>query len=93
MPLAYSVQPPTEEPLRLAMTGMLHRLLGLGDVLEILLRAEAELLRLGEVGERFGEALGAVLQVMVQLGAVLAQLLLEERVEHDGATRRRLPSA
>ena len=46
--------------------GDFHRLLGLGDVLEVFLRAEAEFLRFGEIGERFGEAVGAVLQVLCE---------------------------
>ncbi len=66
------------------MTGMRTACLACGDVLEILLRPEVKLLRLGEVGERLGEAFRAVLHVVVQFGAVLAQLLLEQRIEHDG---------
>ena len=85
MSLAYSVQPPAEEPFRLAMTGMRTACLAWAMCLRYSSGPEAELLRLREVGERFGKALGAVLQVVVQLGAVLAQLLLEERVQHHGA--------
>ena len=90
--LAYSVQPPVEEPFRLAMIGNARRLFGLGDVLEIFLRAEVKFLRLGEISERFREAFGAVLQMVLQFGAVLAQLLLEQRVQHHRRGARRLPS-
>ena len=46
-------------------------------MIKIFLRPEAEIVRLGEIGQRLGKALGALLQVLVQFQAVLPQLFLD----------------
>jgi hypothetical protein len=46
--------------------------------------AEMKGLRLRKIGERLGETFRALLHALVQLGPVLAQLLLEQRVKHHG---------
>ncbi len=46
-------------------------------------RAQVEDLRLGEVGEGLGEAIGAKLAVVVQLQPLPANLLLKQGVEDD----------
>ena len=63
------------------MIGMSHRRFRLRDVLEIFLRAELELVRLGKISQRLGEAFRALLQMMMQFQPVLAQLLLEQRIK------------
>ena len=51
---------------------------------EILLGAEAEILRLGKIGQRLGKTFGPLLEVVNEFGAVLDELLFEERVQNDG---------
>ena len=53
-------------------------------MLEVALGAEAEFACLREVGERFGEALGAGGEMVVEFEGLETQLLLEKRIEDDG---------
>ncbi len=59
------------------------RLLRLSDRLQIGIRVELEGDGLWEVGERLGVALGTIGQVVIELQALLSDLLLEERRHHD----------
>jgi hypothetical protein len=60
------------------------------DELNVLLRAQVVGLGLREVGERLGEGLRPVAQIVVQLGLLVGDLLLEQRVHHDGRRPRLL---
>ena len=52
------------------------------DVLEIFLRAEMKFVRLGKIRQRLGKTFRALFKIFLQLQPVLAQLLLEERMQH-----------
>ena len=70
-------------PLRLAITGIFTAFFALRDVLQVAFRPEVVVVHLGEVGERLGEAFGAVLVDLADLLLVVRDLLFEERVQHD----------
>ena len=57
----------------------LHRLLRRGDGFQIFFRAGAIILRLGEIGQRLGEAVGVELVDLAHFLGVVLDLLLEQR--------------
>jgi hypothetical protein len=54
------------------------------DVIEIFFGAGVEFAGVGEVGERFGKALGTGVEMEFEFERLLVELLFEEREEHDG---------
>lgn len=74
--------------------GDVHRGLGRVDEFEVARGANAVVARhLGEVGERLGRRVGAVVERGVEREAFEVDLLLEERVHHDGRGARVLQPA
>ena len=57
---------------------------GLANVIQIAFGAGVEFAGMGKVGERFGKALGAGVEMEFKIESLLVQLLLEQGIEHDG---------
>ena len=73
------------------MIGIATAALALRDVFEIRFRADLELRVLGEIGQRLGVAFRPLIEIVLQLVAILPHLLLKERMKDDAPMRRRLP--
>ena len=85
MARAYSVQPSGVTPFRLAITGMSTEDGGALEQGQVGARSAVLLGHRGEVAERLGEALGGLLDEPDGSRGLLAQLLLEQREQHDRA--------